>query len=74
MNRLPYNIERVRDGRGYRYRGYARDGFCCRLEKRDDGLWHIVAVSTGHYMGKAASLVGVRDILALNDVHPKEEF
>lgn len=31
MAKLPHNIERISDGRGYRYRGYSKDGYVVRL-------------------------------------------
>lgn len=60
MARLPENIERVQDGKGYRYRGYDKDGFCARLH-HNGRAWEARSVSTGRYLGsrRTLALMGV---------------
>lgn len=59
MARLPDNIERVRDGRGYRYRGYTKDGFAARL-RRDptSSFWHAYTLG-GSYVGRGETLAEI---------------
>lgn len=59
MANLPANVERVRDGNTYRYRAYAKDGFCVRLHN-NGSAWEARAVLTGAYIGsrKTLALIG----------------
>jgi hypothetical protein len=60
MARLPDNIERLRDGRGYRYRAYSLDGFSIRLNRDPySKLWHGYTTLTGAYVGCGQSLVDI---------------
>lgn len=70
MARLPHNIERVRDGSGYRYRGYAADGFCVRL-CNSSGQWQGRAVLTGAHVGCAPTLEAMSAKLATFTVQAK---
>lgn len=76
MARLPHNIERVTDtgrtlaraGANYRYRGYAKDGYCVRLAKRADNMWHGVAVVNDRHFGPCRTLADMSACLAAKPV------
>lgn len=65
---MPHNIERIRDGKAFRHRGYAKDGYCVRLAKRGDGMWHGNAVVNGRHFGPCRTLADMSACLAAKPV------
>jgi hypothetical protein len=61
--KLPDNIERVKDGAGYHYRGYASDGGAVRLHNDGSG-WSVRAFATGKYIGRRKTLALMGKLLA----------
>jgi len=69
MAALSSNVERVRDGNGYRYRAYAKDGYCARLHN-NGSAWEARAVLTGTYIGSRHTLAAIGALVASYTVVP----
>lgn len=63
MARLPNNVDRIRDGRGYRFVAYGKDGYCIRLNNDGSG-WTGYAVLTGAYVGRRKTLTAMGALCA----------
>lgn len=82
MARLPNNVDRIRDGSGYRYIAYTRDGYAVRL-RNEGGVTPWAAYDfrkgpvvhdprdPGHYIGRRRTLETVGALVASYVAHPE---